>query len=143
VEWVVLAVDDAAILTSGTSDHAARNGRRDAELGSDKSRLLRRLNSIVKPGISPGFGLTGANFIRGSIATARHLPRSRTHLLRVVNLAISATNTDPSWGVVVMLFSLRVHTCLPTTRARRVFRPAALADGEPFLPTKSVDAIDA
>lgn len=60
---------------------------------------------IVKPGISPGFGLTGANFIRGSIATAGHLPRSRTHLLRVVNLAISATNTDPSWGVVVMLFS--------------------------------------
>jgi hypothetical protein len=98
---------------------------------------------IVKPGISPGFGLTGANFIRGSIATAGHLPRSRTQLLRVVNLSISATNTDPSWGVVVMLFSLRVHTCLPTTRARRVFRPAALADGEPFLPMKSVDAIDA
>jgi hypothetical protein len=40
---VVLAVGDAAILTFVMSDHAARHGRRDAELGSDESPWLGRL----------------------------------------------------------------------------------------------------
>ena len=103
---MVLAVGDAAILTSGTSDHAARNGRRDAELGSDESRRLRRLNSIdCEAWHIARFRLGAGEFIRGSIATADRLPRSRTHLLRIVNLAISATNTNRSWGVVIMLFS--------------------------------------
>jgi hypothetical protein len=141
---VVLAVDDAAILTSGTSDHAARNGRRDAELGSDESRLLRRLNSIdCEAWHITRFWLDGGEFHPRFDRNGRSSTAVTHPLIEGCNLAISATNTDPSWGVVVMLFSLRVHTCLPTTRARRVFRPAALADGEPFLPMKSVDAIDA
>jgi|ERR1700738_2887136 hypothetical protein len=94
--------------------------RADGYSGSTLSivKLAHRPVSAWRGRIHPRFDRNG----RSSTAV--------THLLRIANLAISAANTNRSWGFVIMLF-LRVHICLPATRTRRVFLPPALADGEP------------